>query len=337
MLKIQKNISLARYTTFKIGGLAKFFLKVKTIEELKEGISFAKQNLIPFFILGGGSNLLVSDIGFNGLIIKIEIEDIQFEFTNNTTKVISGAGVVWDNLVAETVKRNLIGLENLSLIPGTVGASVVQNIGAFGREVKDFLDEVEVFDTETFNRKRLSKELCCLGYRDSFFKTKQGSNLIVTKVVFSLKNNNKLDYTYSGIKEKLPDKNIKVGDVREAIIQIRKERYPSIDECGSAGCFFKNPIISKDEFKELIKIFPEVPFYDLPDGKIKVLVAWLIEKFGWKGYQSNDVGVHKKHSLILVNHGQGTATEIKTLAEKISNDIFKKTNLKISNEVVFLE
>ena len=337
MLKIQKNISLAQYTTFKIGGLAKFFLKVKTIEELKEGVSFAKQNSLPFFILGGGSNLLISDFGFNGLIIKIEIEGIQFKSSNNVTKVISGAGVVWDDLVGETVKRNLIGLENLSLIPGTVGAGVVQNIGAFGKEVKDFLDEVEVFDTETFNLKKLSKKQCCLGYRDSFFKTKQGSNLIVIKVVFSLKNNNELGYAYSGIKDKLPDKNIEVGDVREAIIQIRKERYPSINECGSAGCFFKNFIISKDEFEELIKIFPEVPFYNLPDGKIKVLVAWLIEKFGWKGYRSGDIGVYKNHSLILINYGQGTEIEIKILAEKISNDIFKKTNLKISNEVVFLE
>ncbi len=336
-MKIQENISLARYTTFKIGGLAKYFVVVKTVSDLIKAVNFAKQNSLPLFILGGGSNLLVSDNGFLGLVVKMEIKGIDFIERKNETDIIAGAGEVWDNLVKKTVEKNLIGLENLSLIPGTVGASVVQNIGAFGTEIKDVVLEVEALDKKSLTIKKINNLQCNFGYRESLFKKTQGKNLIVTKVIYRLKKNNKLNYNYYEIENKLKGKNITVKNVRSTIIQIRKERYPFSKKIGSAGCFFKNPIISQTKFRKVKKLYPKMPYYMANNNNIKIPIAWFIEEFGWKGYCESNVGVYKKHSLILVNYGKGTSREIKKIANKISKDIFLKTNLNILPEVVFLE
>jgi len=336
-MKIKKNISLAQYTTFKIGGLAKYFLIVNNLKDLIEGVKFAKQNLLPLFVLGGGSNLLVSDNGFQGLVIKMEIKGIMFEEVKDGFLVSVGAGEDWDSFVSKTIAKGFVGLENLSFIPGTVGASVMQNIGAFGREVKDFVFMVDVFDLKTLTVRKYNRNECKFKYRDSFFKSKEGKDLIVIKVTFLFKHKVKLDHSYSGLNEYLGEKKVTAQGVREAVIQIRNKRYPAVDELGSSGCFFKNPIISTSKFVKIKKIFPELPSYEMEDGRVKIPVAWLIEKLGWKGYRQNAVGVYKKHSLILVNYGGGTFKEIKKLADEISKDIFKKTNLKIEKEVVFLE
>ncbi|MEA2112793.1 MAG: UDP-N-acetylmuramate dehydrogenase [Patescibacteria group bacterium] len=337
-MKIQENIFLSKYTTFKIGGSAKYFLVAKTVQDLKQALSFAKQNSLQVFILGGGSNLLVSDDGFDGVVIKMEIKGIVFnDERDGVIKVSVGAGEGWDNFVKQTVEKNLIGLENLSLIPGTVGASVVQNIGAFGVEVGNIVSEVEVFDKKTLTIKKINNSQCDFDYRSSLFKTKLGSDLIVIKVVYDLRKEGKLNYSYPEMKKRLENRDINVQSIRDTVIQIRKERYPNPQDLGSAGCFFKNPIISQDQFNQIKEKYSELPFYKLPKGKVKIPVAWLIDEFGWKGCKKNKVGVYKKHSLILINYGGGTSKEIKKLANEISKDIFLKTNLNIFYEVVFLK
>jgi len=348
LMQIQKNISLARYTTFKIGGRARYFARVKNLEDLKKALDFAvsvcknrtKQNQAPIFILGGGSNLLISDKCFAGLIIKMELKGRCLEVlppSGQNAEIVAGAGENWDEIVALATKKGLFGMENLAGIPGTVGATVVQNIGAFGAEASDIISWVEVFNAKTFELKKLNKKQCGFGYRTSLFKTKAGRNLIVVRVCYKLKTKGKLNLSYSGLKEKLKKykrEEITPRAVREAILKIRKERYPDLKKIGTAGCFFQNPIISATAFKKLKKLFPELPSYNLPNGKIKIPLAWLIDRLGWKGYRDGNVGIHQKHALVIVNFGNGVATDIKKLADKITRDIFSKTNIKIFPEVV---
>ncbi|MCK5022187.1 MAG: UDP-N-acetylmuramate dehydrogenase [Candidatus Pacebacteria bacterium] len=339
-MKIQDNILLAPYTTFKIGGEARYFAIIKNIEDLKDGVNFALQNSLPFFILGGGSNILVSDDGFDGLVLKMEIKSIDFRYlevklpNEGGVEVVAGAGENWDDLVVSTVEKGLIGMENLSLIPGTVGASVVQNIGAFGVEVESLVSWVEVFDIETQKIKKLNNQECNFDYRTSLFK--KSKNLIVLRVAFQFKKDAKLNFDYIGIEELLSKDKITVQDVRDVIIKIRKERYPNIKDIGTAGCFFQNPIITQDEFKELQKIFPDTPHYDISE-KVKIPIAWFIDKFGWKGYRKGNVGVHKDHALILINYANASCEEVQNLTNEISKEILEKTKLKIEPEVVFLK
>ncbi|MFH0846100.1 MAG: UDP-N-acetylmuramate dehydrogenase [Patescibacteria group bacterium] len=325
-MQIKDNILLAPYTTFKIGGEARYFAVVKNLEDLKEGVNFALQNSLPLFVLGGGSNLLISDQGFNGLVLKMEIKDLETRFpSDDEAEVVVGAGVVLDDLIEETIKNGLVGLENLSWIPGTVGASVVQNCGAYGVEVGDLVKWVEIFDIDTRETclpagrlKKLSNADCDFSYRNSIFKKK--SNWIVVRVVYKLK------------KEEFKNE---AQNKREETIQKRKENSPLKDGFGSAGCFFKNPIIPKNEAENLKKQFPEIPIFEEGDLR-KISLGWLLDNLNWKGFSEGDVGVYDKHALMLVNKGEGTCEEIKNLAEKIKKDVKEKTNLDIESEVVFL-
>ncbi len=332
-MKIQKNILLAPYTTFKIGGEAKFFGVVENIEDLEKGVNFALQNSLSLFILGGGSNLLISDKGFDGLVLKIEMKDISFVKEDNNIEIIAGAGVILDDLIIEIVNRKLIGLENLSFIPGTVGAGVVQNTGAFGTEIGDTVDWVEVFDTTTKDIFKLNNKECKFKYRNSIFK--QNQNWIIINVSFKLKIKGKLNFSYANLKELKDKKDITSKDIREAIISIRKKGTPWVDGFGSAGCFFKNPVIADKELVKIKQIFPEIPVFK-EEGKNKISAGWLLDKLGWKGYSKNNVGVYNKHALMLINKGNGTCEEIKNLAQKISDDVLKRTGIKLEKEVVFV-
>ncbi|MBU1046742.1 FAD-binding protein [Patescibacteria group bacterium] len=401
-MEIKEKIKLAPYTTFKIGGEAKYFGVVKDIEDLKEGVNFAKQNSLPVFILGGGSNLLISDNGFDGLVLKIENKDLVVGvLSDDLVEVVVGAGMLLDDLAYKMAKKNLWGLESLSWIPGTVGAGVVQNCGAFGVEMKDVVDWVEVFDMENGEMKRLLNKECEFGYRNSVFKKEP--NWVVVRVAlrlrilddetldrfacaredekqsfsptdFSKKNpsqfigrlssedergeassvtiapqsslrgversgttkqSRKANLGYKGLEDLKNKKDLKVKDVRKKIIEIRGKNYPLSEGLGSAGCFFKNPIISKNEFEKLKEKFPETPFFE--DGEnIKIPIAWFIDQFEWKGFFEGEVGVYNKHALMLVNKGEGTCEEVKKLAQKIEKDVFEKTGLRLEREVVFV-
>ncbi len=329
---IQEKIKLAPYTTFKIGGEARFFGIVKNIEDLKEGVGFAKQNLLPIFILGGGSNLLISDDGFNGLVLKIEINHLAIGLpSDGEVEVLVGAGVILDNLIDRVVKKNLSGLENLSWIPGTIGGGIVQNCGAYGTEIKDLISWVEVFDIKTGKVKKLEKKECEFKYRNSIFKQK--INWIIIRVALNLKKKVASSATRRGGGK--GEINLTSQNIRDTIIETRKKTTPRLDNLGSAGCFFKNIVISKEKFKKIKERFPEVPNFEEGD-KIKIPSAWFIDEFGWKGYLDGEVGVYDKHALMLVNKKDGTCEDIKNLAKKIENDVYKKTGLKLEKEVVVI-
>lgn len=337
-----ENISLKEYTTFRIGGDARYFIHTKQIHDLQIAIAFAQSRNLPVFVLGGGSNILVSDDGFPGLVIKMEIIDtIINEEKKGEVIVSAGAGIMWDDLVAETVKNDLHGLENLSLIPGTVGAAPVQNIGAYGAEVKDSIEWVEALDQETGVMKHFSNAECQFKYRWSFFKTPEGKKYIITRVGFKLKKNGELNTSYKDIAEYIKTNNVtdlSLQKVRDIVIDIRTKKLPNIKEYGTAGSFFKNPIIKKSLYQELIKKFPELRSFPTDDpDTIKISAAWMLDNLcAFKGYREGDVGVYKNQALVLVNFGKGTAIDIKNLAQKMIDCVQKKTGITLEREVEYL-
>jgi UDP-N-acetylmuramate dehydrogenase len=242
----QENISLKELTTFKIGGNARFFARIKNISDLEKAITFAHEKNLKIFVLGGGSNILFHDQGFDGLVVKMEIMDVVINGNVGDKVIVSaGAGVEWDLLVAGTVAHRLYGLENLSLIPGTVGAAPVQNIGAYGSEVKNTIEWVEAIDIDTGNVRRFSNHECAFGYRTSFFKTPAGKKYIIARVGFSLTRNGKINTSYRDIAEyiknnAISDAELSLQKIRDMVIDIRTKKLPNLKEYGTAGSFFKN-------------------------------------------------------------------------------------------------
>ncbi len=342
MDKIQHDIPLSLHTTFKIGGNARYFFSIKSVDDIKRAIIFSREKELPFFVLGGGSNLLVSDDGFIGVVLKIEISGVEWRDVSDTeVEMVSGAGEVWDDVVSASVERGLSGFENLSGIPGTVGAGPVQNIGAYGREIKDTLSFVEVFDTESFEIKKITRDECLFSYRDSIFKKPDGRKYIITKVVCVLNKKAVIDISYKDLKNFFASKNTEsnpsILEVRNAVLDIRKAKLPNLLEYGTAGSFFKNPIVSSGEYEKLLKKFPSLPAFDLPNGNKKIAVAWVLDNVcKYKGYRDGNVGVYKNQPLVLVNFGGGTASEIKKLSNEMSECVEKNTGLKIFPEIVML-
>ncbi|HEY4494531.1 MAG TPA: UDP-N-acetylmuramate dehydrogenase [Candidatus Paceibacterota bacterium] len=336
-MKIEENKILKDFTTFRIGGPASFFCIIKSEEELLEAISFAKQKKLSIFILGGGSNILVSDDGYSGLVIKMEIMGIEYiEDENGNTKVIVGAGEDWDSLADKTVNRGLYGLENLSYIPGTVGASPVQNIGAYGSEVKDTIDTVRVYDIQEEKFINFSNLDCQFEYRDSIFK-KNKNRYVITSVSFILKKEAKLNIEYKDVKEYFSNKGVthpNLKEVREAIVYIRKNKLPDVKKVGTAGSFFKNPTVAYSFAHELKQKYKDLPVYNIDDRHAKISLAWVIDHVcGYKGVYRGDVGTYKNQALVLVNNGNAKASEIISFANEIKKIVKEKINLDIEAEV----
>ncbi len=336
---MQENVSLKSLTTFRIGGQARFFCLINNIEDLKKATLFAKDKGLNIFVLGGGSNILVSDDGFDGLVVKIDIEGIEIKEQGEDFSVSVGAGVVWDNFVEEMVSKEIFDLENLSGIPGSVGAAPIQNIGAYGKEVKEAILSVEVFDLENLKEIKLSNEECQFSYRDSIFKKKEGKKLVVTKVNFLLKKIFSPDISYKDIKEYFSGRDLEVTplNLREAVISIRKNKLPDLEMYGSAGSFFKNPIIDETLAVSLLKTYPNVPNWKDYSGKTKISAAFLIDKVCGFGHESvGDASVWEKQNLVLINKGNGTAKDVLDLAERIQNCVKEKTGLNLEREVQFI-
>jgi len=337
-MTIEASISLHNLTTFRIGGRARFFCCVTNIHELSEAIAFADREKIPFFVLGEGSNILVSDEGFPGLVIKMDILGIDFEnLSGDKVKVKAGAGENWDYLVALTVEKGLYGLENLSFIPGTVGAAPVQNIGAYGAEVKDTITEVETFDTVEKKVKIFTHKACHFTYRDSFFKTKEGKRYIITSVSFTLNSKGSVKTEYKDVKDyfaKKQNKNPSLTEVRQAVIEIRQAKLPDVKKLGTAGSFFKNPIIGKREYQALLKHYPKLPSYNLDTSHVKIPAAWILDNLcNFKGYREKHVGVYESQALVLVNFGNATADEVLQLANAMQKCVKEKTGIDLLFEV----
>jgi UDP-N-acetylmuramate dehydrogenase len=346
---ISENVLLKEHTTFRIGGPARFFVAVKDIVELTDALLFAQQKGLPLFILGGGSNILMSDEGFNGLVIKNEIAGIVLEESEahahvpaGTTLVVAGAGEEWDSFVGQTVERGLFGLETLSLIPGTVGAAPVQNIGAYGAEVKSSVRWVEAMHVETGELRTFANSECEFSYRMSFFKTLEGKKYVITRVGFLLKKHDKPNTTYRDIQKYIQEHNLAEADitlqkVRDMVIDIRTNKLPSVREYGTAGSFFKNPIISKGDYEKLLAEYPMMPSYPTGTDNVKIPAAWILDNLcGFKGFREGDIGVYKNQALVLINYGNATAEQIKTLAQRMIDEVKMKTNIILEREVEYI-
>lgn len=333
-IQIQENVLLAPLTTMRVGGSASFFVRVGSTKELSEAILFAREKKIPVFVLGAGSNILFSDNGFSGLVIKIEIKGV----IHDDVRITAGAGVQWDDFVDDMVSLNLCGIENLSLIPGTVGGAVVQNIGAYGVEACDAIISVEAFNIETMQIETFLRDECEFGYRESIFK--KNKNLIVMSASFSLKEGSTTNINYDDVKKYFENKKITeptLAEIREAIIVIRTAKMPA-PGVGTAGSFFKNPILPMSKYEELKKQFPELKAYPQGDNTIKLSAAWLLDHVGgWRGVRHGDVAVHEKQALILVNYGTASAQEILFFADEMKSDIKNKTDVLLEEEVVIVK
>jgi UDP-N-acetylmuramate dehydrogenase len=332
---IENNISLKYLNTFGIEVYAKEFLVIKSHQDLQALISQRDISKEKFLIIGGGSNILFTK-DFGGLLIKMEIEGV--ELVREDEKYVwikAGAGLVWHDFVLYTIEKGWGGLENLSLIPGTVGASPIQNIGAYGVEVKDVIEEVMGVDLDTKQTRTIKLNDCQFEYRSSIFKRYLKNKFLITKVIFKLSKHPKLHIEYGAIKDELKKENIEhptIKDVSTAVINIRRSKLPDPAVLGNAGSFFKNPVVNQQKLSELKSLFPSIVSYPFGD-QFKLAAGWLIEHAGWKGYRENNVGCHEKQALVLVNHGGATGAEILRLAQKIQQSVKQKFGVDLEMEV----
>jgi UDP-N-acetylmuramate dehydrogenase len=337
-MNIQENISLKPFNTFSLDKKARFFTSVNSREQLIEALIWSKNMGLEVFILGGGSNILLTK-DINSLVIKIEISGIEvIKEDSDFIWVKVGAGENWHNFVLHAIENNWAGIENLSLIPGTVGASPMQNIGAYGVEIKDVFHSLKALKRATLEQHEFDATACKFGYRESVFKNDLKGQFIITSVTFKLKKKPDFKLDYGAIKEVLAEdqkSTLSLRTVSNAVIKIRRSKLPDPKEIGNAGSFFKNPTISKEAWLKLKKAYPNIPGYELPEG-IKVPAAWLIEQTGWKGKRFGEIGVHQNQPLVLVNFGTGDGNEIKLLSEKIQNSVAENFGIKLLPEVNYI-
>lgn len=335
-IHIQENISLAFHTTMRTGGPARFFVSVETEDSLREAFVWAEREGVSTWVLGGGSNTLAPDEGFSGLVIRMAIKGISCEGEDGTT-LVAGAGEVWDDIVATSVLHGLWGVENLSLVPGSMGGAIVQNIGAYGVEIREVVSWVEVFDTEEKKIKRFLNKECNFNYRESIFKTKP--HFIVVRAALGLSRTENTRTEYEDVKKYFELKEVvhpTLADIRNAIVSIRTAKMPG-ETLGTAGSFFKNPVVSKEEGWRLEQTFPGIKTFPFSVDSIKLSAAWLIDKVGgFRGARRGDAGVYEKQALVLVNHGTATTREIISLAQEIKNTVKEKTNVTLEEEVVMM-
>jgi UDP-N-acetylmuramate dehydrogenase len=334
---VEKNSSLKSYNTFGIDVRATYFSPFSTTEELST--LFQEYKNYPFLIIGGGSNLLLTK-DFDGIVLKNEIlGKTILEETADSVLVKIGGGENWHEFVLWAVENGFGGIENMSLIPGSVGASPMQNIGAYGVEIKDVFDHLYAYHIETGETQRFSLEECQFGYRESVFKRSLKNQYVITEVCFRLEKNRKVNTTYGAIEQELQKIGISfptIRDVSNAVISIRQSKLPNPAELGNAGSFFKNPVVEQSIANSILERFPNAPIYPAENGKKKLAAGWLIEQAGWKGKTVGTCGVHKLQALVLVNYGGSTGNQIYDLSTAIITDIQEKFGVTLEREVNIL-
>lgn len=334
-MQIFENISLKTYNTFGIDVKARYFVSVSSVEELKKALSL---DIHPeHFFLGGGSNMLLTK-DIDALVIHLNLKGIDIlSETESCVTIEVMAGENWHEFVLWCLDHDFGGLENLSLIPGNVGTAPVQNIGAYGVELKDCFVKCDVVELKTLKKKTFSKEECEFNYRDSIFKGKAKGKYIITSVVFELtKKDHQLHMSYGAIAselDKMAVEEVRIQDISNAVIAIRKSKLPDPDKIGNSGSFFKNPVIPISQYNDLKKIFPEIPSYAISEKETKVPAGWLIEKAGFKGKRFNDHGVHDKQALVLVNYNTAKGSDILKLAKLIQTTVHRIFGIPIQAEV----
>jgi UDP-N-acetylmuramate dehydrogenase len=342
---LHENVTLAPFTTFGIGGPARYFIEVPDEQHAINALDFAIERNLPIFILGGGSNLLVADRGFPGLVIRIRIEGISWETARGATLVSAGAGVEWDQLVALCVERDLAGVECLSGIPGSVGGTPVQNVGAYGQEVSEVLFSVRAYDRQAGKVVQLSRADCKFTYRSSVFNTTAKDHYVVLNVTYQLRPHERPAIRYPDLQREFEARTTdpKLADVREAVHRVRARKAMLLvqgdPDCRSAGSFFKNPLLSPEQMSQLQMVVPDehVPQYAADSGMVKTSAAWLIEHAGLpKGYSMGPAGLSTKHTLALVNKGGATAEDLLRLARFVRERVCERFGIHLIPEPVLL-
>jgi len=327
-----KNYSLKNYNSFRVNHKANFFLKIENNKSLINFLSDKKFKNEKKLIIGGGSNILFTK-DYEGVILYSCIKGIHIlEENDNHIKVKVGSGENWDDFVKFCVSKNWYGIENLSLIPGSVGAVPIQNIGAYGVEVKDYIYDVNGIDLNNNTKKTYSNKSCDFEYRDSIFKRELKNNFFVTEVTFILNKNKKFTLDYSELKN-INSQNLTIQNVRDKIIEIRNSKLPDPKLLANAGSFFKNPVINIKIAKKIKEKYNDFKYYQINESMVKISAAWLIEKSGWKGHKEKNIGVYNKHALVLVNYSSENGKDIKILSKKIKENVLEKFNVTLEKEV----
>jgi len=335
MLQICENVSLKNFNTFGIDAFARYFIEINHEEELRELFADARWQEIKRLVIGGGSNVLFTE-DFDGLVIRINIRGIKHLVNHEEVIVEAGAGEVWNDFVNYCVDHNFAGVENLSLIPGSVGASPIQNIGAYGVELKDVFENCVAFEIATGNLKEFTKEECQFAYRESVFKQSLKGQYIICSVKFKLSSIPKINVNYGAISAELLKRDIQhptIKDISKVVSEIRVSKLPDPTTIGNAGSFFKNPVISKNKFDLIHKQFPEIVHFLVGENVVKLAAGWLIEQCGWKGKVFGNTGTWKNQALVIVNHGGANGKEIFDFSTEIINSVKKKFGITLEREV----
>jgi UDP-N-acetylmuramate dehydrogenase len=338
MLQILENFSLKELNTFRVEAHAQWFTEINEETDLAELFASDRWKNTPLLVLGGGSNMLFTK-DFEGLVIRMNIRGLESEIKGDDVFVKVGGGEVWNDFVNYAVDHGFAGAENLSLIPGSVGASPVQNIGAYGTELKDIFHECRAFEISTGMIRRFSNEDCKFSYRDSIFKSILKGKYIITEVVFKLSRIPNLKLEYGAIKDELKNRGIDrptIKDVSQVVSHIRVSKLPDPSTIGNAGSFFKNPIIMVDNFRHLQSVFPDIVHFSEKNGMEKISAGWLIEKCGWKGKIVGETGTWKNQALVLVNHGNATGSAIYDTSSAIISDVKTLSGIELEREVNIL-
>jgi len=332
----EKMVNLKPYNTFGVEAKARFFATIRTPRDIKTLLIENHLGNISRFILGGGSNVLFTGT-YPGLVIKNDIKGIEIVSEDQSSILLKiGAGENWHELVMLCVEKGWAGIENLALIPGTVGAAPIQNIGAYGVELESVFHSLEAIHIKNGTQHTFYKKDCHFGYRNSIFKQDLKGEYAIVNVRLQLNKSGPVSLEYNSLSKKLEENNIlnpNLRDVAEAVIAIRQSKLPNPHEIGNAGSFFKNPVIRKDKYEQLKNRYPEMPCYAIDQNHIKIPAGWLIDKAGWKGVEKNGAAVHKNQALVLINKKNARAEDILALASEIKSDIFKRFNISLEEEV----
>ncbi len=336
-IRIESNVDLKPINTFGVQGKTKYLIQFISESQLPQILRYASNFKDKVLFTGGGSNILFTG-NWDGLIVKIATKGIEvLDEDDDYVYVKAEAGEVWDDLVNYCINNGYGGIENLSLIPGSVGSSPIQNIGAYGVELKDVFYMLEAVSLRTGEVREFYREECQFGYRYSVFKGVYKGVYLILSVIFKLSKKPVLNLSYGAVEQEMMRLQLprNIASVSQAIINIRKSKLPDPMEIGNAGSFFKNPLVSKEEFMAIKEKHIDIPYF-INDDEYKLAAGWMIEKCGWKGYREGDAGVHEKQALVLVNYGKANGRQIKELAEKISDSVFDRFNIRLEPEVNIL-
>jgi UDP-N-acetylmuramate dehydrogenase len=347
-MPIQENVALAPLTTLQVGGPARYFTEASSADEVREAVQFARAHSLPLFVLGGGSNLVISDNGWPGLVLRVGILGINHRHGHDGTVYFdAGAGEQWDGFVAATVQHNCAGVECLSGIPGSVGGTPVQNVGAYGQEVAETIDSVVALDLQSLEEREFEKDECGFSYRTSVFNTSQRGRWVILRVAYALAHNGEAWVTYADLKKHFAPlgRRPTLAETRDAVRAVRASKSMLItagdEDSRSAGSFFKNPVLSPDQFAEVTRRAEErglqVPSYPALKAQHKISAAWLVEHSGFaKGYALGHAGISRKHALALVNRGGATAAEIVALKDRVQQGVEESWGVRLEPEPVFV-